>query len=108
MELSGYKRRALVSIVLPIAAAVSLLLLPSLVPAAYAADRSVPGGMVERVSGTVITVYGSEYDIGQARVRGTSGEHLSFPDVTRGKKVDLLLKNGKVATVVVYPPAMLE
>ncbi|HWS15522.1 MAG TPA: hypothetical protein VN450_04935 [Candidatus Methylomirabilis sp.] len=81
-----------------------LLLLSGSPPVARAADYTVTGGIVERVSGTVVTLERNSYDVEKARVVSPSGKVIPFTEIARGKKVDLFLsRNNKITTVVVYP-----
>ncbi len=64
-------------------------------------------GIVERVSGSFITVRDRTYDFGGVRVLSPSGKALYATDLKPGEKVNLLMKNGKVTAVVLYP-SMLE
>lgn len=81
-----------------------LLLLSGSPPVARAADHTVTGGIVERVSGTVVTLERNSYDVAGARVVTPSGKVLPFTEIARGKKVNLfVLRNHKISTVVVYP-----
>jgi len=81
-----------------------LLLLSGSPSVARAADYTVTGGIVERVSGTVVTMEGNSYDVDKARVVSPSGKEIPFTEIVRGKKVNLfVLKNNKISTVVVYP-----
>lgn len=88
---------------LPMAFLVLLLLSgsPSVV---RAADYTVTGGIVERVSGTVITLERNSYDVAGARVVDPSGKEIPFIEIARGKKVSLFVsRNNEITTVVVYP-----
>ena len=81
-----------------------LLLLSGSPSVARAADYTVTGGIVESVSGTVITVEGNRYDVAGARVVTPSGKAIPFTEIARGKKVNLFVsRNNKITTVVVYP-----
>jgi hypothetical protein len=81
-----------------------LLLLSGSPSVARAADYTVTGGIVESVSGTVITVEGNRYDVAGARVVTPSGGKILFAEIARGKKVNLFVsRNNKITTVVVYP-----
>lgn len=87
-----------------------LLFFLVLVPpfAGYASDLTVVGGIVERVSGTVIDLGGKTYDIGKARLSNASGKELPIAEIARGKKVDLFVVKGKIDTVIIYPTGMVE
>ena len=81
-----------------------LLLLSGSPSVARAADYTVTGGIVERVSGTVVTVERNSYDVAGARVVSPSGKEIPFTEIARGKKVNLFVsRNNKITTVVVYP-----
>jgi hypothetical protein len=81
-----------------------LLLLSGSPSVARAADYTVTGGIVERVSGTVVTMEGNRYDVDKARVVSPSGKEISFTEIARGRKVNLFVsRNNKITTVVVYP-----
>jgi len=81
-----------------------LLLLSGSPSVGRAADYTVTGGIVERVSGTVVTMEGNSYDIDKARVVSPSGKEIPFAEIARGKKVNLFVsRNNKITTVVVYP-----
>jgi hypothetical protein len=81
-----------------------LLLLSGSPSVARAADYTVTGGIVERVSGTVVTMEGNSYDVDKARVVAPSGKEIPFTEIVRGKKVSLFVsRNNKITTVVVYP-----
>ena len=95
-----------VSLFLP--AVFFLFLLAGLPRPMNAADMTVVGGIIERVSGSVITLADGTYDIGQARVRKPSGEGVPLPEIARGRKVDLYFVKGKVNTVIIYPAVMVE
>ena len=84
-----------------------LILLAGSPQAARSADYTVIEGIVERVSGSFITVRDRIYDFGGARVLSPSGKALYATDLKPGEKVNLLMKNGKVTAVVLYP-SMLE
>ncbi len=87
-----------------------LLFSPLLVPlsAGHASDLTVVGGIVERVSGTVIDLGGKTYDIGKSRLSNASGKELPLSAIARGRKVDLFVVKGKIDTVVIYPTGMVE
>lgn len=71
---------------------------------ARAADYTVTEGIVERVSGTIVTVRGNNYDVSKARVVAPSGKVIPFTEIAQGKKVSLFVtRNHKITTVVVYP-----
>jgi hypothetical protein len=81
-----------------------LLLLSGAPSVARAADYTVTGGIVESVSGTVVTLERNSYDVAGARVVAPSGKEIPFTEITRGKKVSLFVsRNNKITTVVVYP-----
>ena len=81
-----------------------LLLLSGSPSVARAADYTVTGGIVERVSGTVVTLERNSYDVAGARVVATSGREIPFTEIARGKKVNLFVsRNNRISTVVVYP-----
>lgn len=84
----------------------SLLLVPP--SAGHASDLTVVGGIVERVSGTVIDLGGKTYDIGKSRLSNASGKELPLSEIARGKKVDLFMVKGKINTVIIYPTGMVE
>lgn len=88
----------------------AFLLFPVFGPtsAGHAADFTVVGGIVERVSGASVTLQSGTYDIGHARIKTPSGEERPLSDVARGRKVDLYVSKGKVNAVIIYPAAMLE
>ncbi len=87
-----------------------LLLFLLLVPpsAGHASDLTVVGGIIERVSGSVIDLGGKTYDIGKSRISNSSGKELPLAEITRGKKVDLFVVKGKIDTVIIYPTGMVE
>ena len=87
-----------------------LLFFPLLVPlsAGHASDLTVVGGIIERVSGTVIDLGGKTYDIGKSRLSNGSGKELPLSEIARGKKVDLFVVRGKINTVIIYPAGMVE
>jgi hypothetical protein len=92
-----------VGFLLPMAFLV-LLFLPGSPSVSRAADYTVTGGIVERVSGTVVTMAGNSYDVDKARVVSPSGKEIPSTEIARGRKVNLfVLKNNKISTVVVYP-----
>ncbi|MEK6697199.1 MAG: hypothetical protein AABY98_08610 [Candidatus Deferrimicrobiota bacterium] len=64
---------------------------------------TVTGGIVEHVSGPVVTVQGKSYDTGGARIMAPSGKELPPSELVRGIKVDLHMVNGKIAAVIIYP-----
>ena len=71
---------------------------------ARAADYTVTEGIVERVSGPIVTVRGNNYDVSKARVVAPSGGGIPFAEIARGKKVSIFVsRNDKIITVVVYP-----
>lgn len=81
-----------------------LLLLSGSPSVARAADYTVTGGIVERVSGTVVTMEGNSYDVDKARVVSPSGKEIPFTEIARGRKVNLFVsRNNKITTIVVYP-----
>lgn len=81
-----------------------LLVLSGSPSIARAADYTVTGGIVERVSGTDVTMEGNRYDVTGARVVDPSGKEIPFTEIARGKKVSLFVaRNHKITTVVVYP-----
>jgi hypothetical protein len=81
-----------------------LLLLSGSPSVARAADYSVTEGIIERVSGTIVTMAGNSYDVSKARVMAPSGREIPFAEIARGKKVNLFVsRNNKITTVVVYP-----
>ena len=81
-----------------------LLLLSLSPPVARAADYTVVGGIVEHVSGTVLTLERNSYDVAGARVVAPSGKVIPFTEIARGKKVSIFVtRNHKITTVVVYP-----
>jgi hypothetical protein len=81
-----------------------LLLLSGSPSVARAADYTVTGGIVERVSGTVVSMERNSYDVAGARVVDPSGKEIPFTEIARGKKVSLFVsRNTKITTVVVYP-----
>jgi hypothetical protein len=102
MRSTGFPTKVLLS--------VFLLLFLLLVPpsAGHASDLTVVGGIVERVSGTVIDLRGKNYDIGKSRVSDASGKELPLSAIARGKKVDLFVVKGKINTVVIYPTGLVE
>jgi hypothetical protein len=61
-------------------------------------------GIVEEVSGNSITVQGKSYKLERVPVVHPSGRRVEVSDSVRGKKVDLFLQDGQVASVVVYDP----
>lgn len=83
-----------------------LLLIPP--STGHASDLNVVGGIVERVSGTVIDMGGKTYDIGKSRISNASGKELPLSVIARGKKVDLFVVKGKINTVIIYPTGMVE
>ncbi|MGZ8449610.1 MAG: hypothetical protein ACXWWV_08470 [Candidatus Deferrimicrobiaceae bacterium] len=87
-----------------------LLLFPLFVSlsAGHASDLTVVGGIVQRVSGTVIELGGKTYDIGKSRLSSASGKELPLPEIAPGKKVDLFIVKGKIDTVIIYPTGMVE
>ncbi len=101
-------RRAYSFIGLVLPAAIILVALAGIPLTGHTSDLTVVGGIVERVSGSDITLAAGTYDIGQARIRKPSGEEVHRSEIARGRKVDLYIQRGKVATVIVYPASMLE
>jgi hypothetical protein len=101
-------RRSISIIGLIIPAAVILVVLTGLPSTGHPSDLIVIGGIVERVSGSDITMAAGTYDIRLARVRKPSGEEVHPSEIARGRKLDLFIQNGRVATVIVYPASMLE
>lgn len=101
-------RRYISIIGLVIPAALFFFVLFSLPSTGHSSDLTVIGGIVERVSGSDISLAAGTYNIGQARVRKPSGEEVHPSEIARGIKVDLFIQNGRVATVIVYPASMLE
>jgi len=91
-----------------IPAAIILVVLIAMPSTGLSSDLTVVGGIVERVSRSEITLVTGTYDIGQARIRRPSGEDVNPSEIARGRKVDLFIQNGRVATVIVYPASMLE
>lgn len=73
---------------------------------AGAAWFTVTEGIVERVSGPVVTVRGQNHDIGHARLQAPSGMELPPGELASGKKVALHIAKGKVVAVVIYPSMM--
>jgi len=97
-------KRFLVFVGLFLPMAFLLLLLSGSPSVAHAADYTVTGGIVERVSGAVVTVEGNSYDVEKARVVSPSGKEIPFTEIARGKKVSLFVsRDNKITTVVVYP-----
>lgn len=85
-----------------------LVLLASSLFVDHAVGFTVTGGIVEHVSGPVVTIQGKSYDIRGARIVTASGKELPPSEIARGKKVDLFVEKGKVNTVVIYPTGMVE
>jgi hypothetical protein len=84
-----------------------LLLLSGPPSVARAADYTVTGGIVERVSGTVVALERNSYDVAGARVVAPSGKVIPFTEIARGKKVSLFVtRNHKITTIVVYPSGL--
>ena len=89
---------------LPMAFLLLPLLLSGSPSVARAADYTVTGGIVEDVSGTVVTMGRNRYDVAKARVVAPSGKEIPFSEIVRGKKVSLFVsRNNRITTVVVYP-----
>ena len=101
-------RRYISIIGLIIPAAVILFVLTGLPYIGHSSDLTIIGGIVERVSGSDITLAAGTYNIGQARFRKPSGEEVHPSEIARGRKVDLFIQRGRVETVIVYPASMLE
>jgi hypothetical protein len=95
------RSRSLITTVLPLA--LLLFLLTSSLFVLPAAGFTVTGGIVQYVSGPVVTVQGKSYDIKGARIVAPSGKELPLSELVRGKKVDLHAVNGKIVAVVIYP-----
>ncbi|MBI5342871.1 MAG: hypothetical protein HZB63_06100 [Deltaproteobacteria bacterium] len=89
-------------------AAILLFLIFGLPTAGHAADFTVAGGIVERVSGASVTLESGTYDIGRARIKTPSGEERPLSEVARGRRVDLFVSKGKVTAVIIYPASMLQ
>lgn len=92
---------SLITKVLPMV--VILVLLASSLFVDPAVGFTVTGGIVEHVSGPVVTVQGKSYDTGGARIMAPSGKELPPSELVRGRKVDLHMVNGKIAAVIIYP-----
>lgn len=108
MGLFQKNRRSISIVGLTTPAAIFLVVLTSMPSIGHSSDLTVIGGIVERVSGSDITLATGTYDIGHARLMTVSGLELPPSELARGRKVDLLFKKGKIATVVIYPAVMLE
>jgi len=81
-----------------------LLFLSGSPSVARAADYTVTEGIVDYVSGTVVTVGGNSHDVAGARVVAPSGKGIPFTEIARGKKVNLFIsRDNRITTVVVYP-----
>jgi hypothetical protein len=89
-------------------AAILLFLVLGPPTAGHAADFTVAGGIVERVSGSSVTLESGTYDIGRARIKTPSGEERPLSEVARGRRVDLFVSKGKVTAVIIYPASMLQ
>jgi hypothetical protein len=97
-------KRFLVFVVFFLPMAFLLFLLSGSPSVARAADYTVTEGIVEDVSGTVVTIGRNHYDVAKVRVVSPSGKEIPFTEIARGKKVSLFVsRNNKITTVVVYP-----
>ncbi|MBF8259006.1 MAG: hypothetical protein HW377_1380 [Actinobacteria bacterium] len=101
-------RRYISIIGLIIPAAVFLVVLAGLPSTGHSSDLTVIDGIVERVSGSSVTLESGTYDIGRARIKSTSGRDVPLSEISTGRKVKLRISNGSVTGVIVYPAVMLE
>ena len=68
-----------------------------------AAERNtVLIGIVEYARGDEVTLAGKTYDLKGVRFQDGHGVPLADPTDLRGKTVEILFRNGKIETVIVY------
>lgn len=97
----GGRRR----IVTMVAAVIFLLGVVAAIPSlGYGAERNtVVTGIVGYTRGDLVTVAGKTFDLKGARFQDGRGVALSDPSDLRGKTLEILVRNGRIETVTVYP-----
>jgi len=108
MGSSSLSKRTFLFAIMLFPAAILLFLVFGPPSAGHAADFTVVGGIVERVSGSSVTLQSGTYDIGRARIKTPSGEERPLSEVARGRRVDLFVSKRKVTAVIIYPASMLQ
>ena len=68
-----------------------------------AARNTVVTGIVEYTRGDVVTVAGKTHDLKGARFQDGHGVSLAHPPDLRGTSVEILVRNGRIESVTVYP-----
>jgi hypothetical protein len=76
----------------------------SILPRSGETDDRLTGvmGIVESVSGTVVSVAGKSYDLKSVPLRSANGVGPAELATLRGKTVEIVFRNGKVDSVTVF------